>query len=111
MIICFRERRYPSAGNLSEFELPIVLILKFEVLGQLGRTDDAENALDQALAISPTNFDFHVRTRLPWFSLEKHAHWVEGLRKAGLGKRSSTPYGLLSRLLLMALNGHDEGFR
>lgn len=67
----------PSAGNLSEFDLPIVLILKFEALGQLGRADDAEIALDRALAISPTNFDFHVRTRPPWFSPEKHAHLAE----------------------------------
>ena len=59
-------------------------------LGQLGLADDAEIALDQALAISPTNFDFDVRTRPPWFSPEKHAHLVEGLRKEGPGKRSST---------------------
>jgi hypothetical protein len=90
---------------LSEFELPIVLILKFEALGQLGRADDAEIALDPALAISPTNFDFHVRTRPPWFSPEKHAHLVEGLRKTGLGKTIKYPYGLLSRLLLMAHSG------
>ena len=74
---------------MSEFELPIVLILKFEALGQLGRADDAEIALDPALAISPTNFDFHVRTRP--FSPEKHAHLVEGLRKTGLGKTIKYP--------------------
>jgi hypothetical protein len=46
---------------LSEFELPIVLILKFEALGQPGRADDAEIALDQALAISATKrFDANV---------------------------------------------------
>ena len=76
---------------MSEFELPIVLILKFEAPGQLGRADDAEIALDPALAISPTNFDFHVRTRPPWFSPEKHAHLVEGLRKTGLAKTIKYP--------------------
>ena len=76
---------------MSEFELPIVLILKFEALGQLGRADDAEIALDQALAISPTNFDFHARTCPPRFSPEKHAHLVEGLRKPRTGKMIKYP--------------------
>jgi hypothetical protein len=81
---------------------------KTTALGQLGRADDAEVGLDEALAISPTNFDFHVRKRPPWFSHKKHVHLVEGLRKAGLGKRSSTAYDQLIRLLLMALSGHDD---
>ena len=59
---------------------------KAAALGQLGRTDDARIALDQAIGVSPTNFDLYVRTRLPWFSLEEHSLLVEGLRKAGLGE-------------------------
>jgi hypothetical protein len=83
-IICFRERRYPSAGNLSEFELPIVLILKFEALGQLGRADDAEIALDQALAISPqisTSMSGHVhpgsalRSMPTWWKAYARQDW------------------------------------
>ena len=58
---------------------------KAAALGQLGRGDDAQIALNQAVAISSTNFDLHVRTRPPWFSLEEHSLLVEGLRKAGLG--------------------------
>ena len=87
---------------MSEFDLPIVLILKFEALGQLGRADDAEIALDRALAISPTNFDFHVRTRPPWFSPEKHAHWAEAYARQGWENDQVPRCGLLSRLLLMA---------
>ena len=60
---------------MSEFDLPIVLILKFEALGQLGRAGDAEIALDRALAISPTNFDFHVRTHPPRSALRSMPTW------------------------------------
>jgi adenylate cyclase len=52
-------------------------------LGQLGRVDEAREALKQAVAASPTGFDFHVRTRPPWFLPEHHAHLLDGLRKAG----------------------------
>ena len=90
---------------MSESDLPIVLILKFEALGQLGRADDAEIALDRALAISPTNFDFHVRTRPPWFSPEKHAHLAEAYARQDWENNQVPRYGLLSRLLLMALSG------
>jgi adenylate cyclase len=55
-------------------------------LGQLGRKDEAKIALEQAIALSPTNFNLHVRTRPPWFRSEDHALMVEGLRKAGLPK-------------------------
>jgi adenylate cyclase len=52
-------------------------------LGQLGRTDEARTALQQAIAISHASFDFHVNTRQPWFRPEDHEHMLEGLRKAG----------------------------
>ena len=96
---------------MSEFELPIVLILKFEALGQLGRADDAEIALDPALAISPTNFDFHVRTRRPGSALRSMPTWWKAYARQDWEKRSSTPYGLLSRLLLMAHSGHADDAR
>src|SRR5262249_49236394 len=53
---------------------------KAAALGQLGRADDARIALNEAVAISPPNFDLHVRARPPWFSSEEHALLVEGLR-------------------------------
>jgi len=52
-------------------------------LGQLGRTDEARGALEKAIAVAPTSFDFYVRGRAPWFRPEDHAHMLEGLRKTG----------------------------
>ncbi len=52
-------------------------------LGQLGRTDEAKEALERAVAISPGSFDIYVRERVPWMRPEDHAHMLEGLRKAG----------------------------
>ena len=52
-------------------------------LGQLGRLDEAKQALEKAIAVAPKSFDFYVRGRAPWFRPEDHAHLLEGLRKAG----------------------------
>jgi adenylate cyclase len=52
-------------------------------LGELGRTAEAKEALEKAIAVSPASFDFQVRERPPWFRPEDHAHMLDGLRKAG----------------------------
>ena len=52
-------------------------------LGQLGRFGEAKEALEKAIAITPSLFDTRVRRRSPWHRPEDHAHLVEGLRKAG----------------------------
>jgi adenylate cyclase len=52
-------------------------------LGQVGRIDEAKEALEKAVAIAPVSFDRFVRTRVPWHRPEHHAHMLEGLRKAG----------------------------
>jgi adenylate cyclase len=52
-------------------------------LGQLGRTAEAKEALEKAIAIAPASFDMFVRQRVPWLRPEDHAHMLEGLRKAG----------------------------
>jgi adenylate cyclase len=52
-------------------------------LGQLGRTEDAREALNKAIAISPSSFEMYVRGRVPWMRPEDYAHMLEGLRKAG----------------------------
>jgi adenylate cyclase len=53
-------------------------------LGQLGRTAEAKEALEGAIAISPRHFDLWVRQRMPLFRRpEDYAHLLEGLRKAG----------------------------
>ena len=52
-------------------------------LGQLGRTDEAKQALEKAIAVAPAVFDVFVRQGVPWIRPEDHAHMVEGLLKAG----------------------------
>src|SRR5271166_956585 len=52
-------------------------------LGQLNRTDEAREALRQAMAISQTSFDFFTRQRQRWFRPEDYEHMLDGLRKAG----------------------------
>jgi adenylate cyclase len=68
-------RSYP------EFPLPYRWLAA--ALGQTGRAEEARQALEQALAISPTAFYLYVRQRVPWMRAEDHAHMLEGLRKAG----------------------------
>jgi adenylate cyclase len=52
-------------------------------LGQLGRTEEARQALEKAIAVAPASLDIYVRNRVPWMRPEDHAHMLEGLRKAG----------------------------
>jgi hypothetical protein len=52
-------------------------------LGQLGRIDEAGEALEEAVTIAPPMFDLYVRQRPPWFRPEDHTHMLEGLRTAG----------------------------
>ena len=50
-------------------------------LAQLGRYDEAREALEHATASK--SFEFHVRSRPTWFRPEDHEHMLCGLRKAG----------------------------
>jgi len=52
-------------------------------LGQLGRSAEAKEALERAIAIAPATFDMYVRQRVPWHRSEDYARMLEGLRKAG----------------------------
>src|SRR5690348_8738082 len=52
-------------------------------LGQLGRTEEANAALNKAIATVPGSFDRYVRQLIPLFRREDYDHMVEGLRKAG----------------------------
>jgi adenylate cyclase len=52
-------------------------------LGQLGRTDEAKEALGDAIALAPASLDLYVRQRVPWMRPDDHAQMLEGLRKAG----------------------------
>ncbi len=60
-------------------------------LGQLGRTDEAGEALEKAISTAPVAFDMFVRQGAPWIRSEDHAHMLEGLRKAGLPETERRP--------------------
>jgi adenylate cyclase len=53
-------------------------------LGQIGRIEEAREALEKAVALAPAAFDMYVRRRVPWHRPEDYAHMLEGLRKAGM---------------------------
>ena len=50
---------------------------------QIGRIEEAKEALEKAIALAPAAFDMYVRRRVPWQRPEDYAHMLEGLRKAG----------------------------
>jgi adenylate cyclase len=52
-------------------------------LGQLGRCDEAREALKQAMDVSPASFDLHMRGRPIWYRPKDYEHMLDGLRKAG----------------------------
>jgi adenylate cyclase len=52
-------------------------------LGQLGRTDEAREALHTAATTDPRVFDRFVLNRVPWHPPEDYEHMLDGLRKAG----------------------------
>ena len=52
-------------------------------LGQLGRNEEAKEALEKAIVVAPMSFDAEVRRRPPWGRPEDQTHMLEGLRKAG----------------------------
>ena len=68
-------RSYPN--------FPMIHRWSAAAFGQLGRREEAKEALDKAIHLAPAAFDMYVRNRVPWFRPEDHAYLVEGLRKAG----------------------------
>jgi adenylate cyclase len=49
----------------------------------MGRTAEAKEAREKAIAIAPAVFDAYVHWYYPGVRPEDHAHMTEGLRKAG----------------------------
>jgi adenylate cyclase len=64
-------------------EFPVPYRWLAAALGQLGRTAEAKEALERAIAIAPVVFNMYARERAPWTRPEDYAHMLEGLRKAG----------------------------
>jgi adenylate cyclase len=52
-------------------------------LGQLGRSAEAKEVLEKAIASAPSDFDMNVRHRRPWLRPEDYEHMLDGLHKAG----------------------------
>ena len=52
-------------------------------LGQLGRSDEAHDALHKAIEVSRQSFEFYALSRPSWRRPEDHEHMLDGLRKAG----------------------------
>jgi adenylate cyclase len=67
--------------SFPEFPLPYRWLAA--ALGQLGRIEEANRALEKAVEIAPAVFDMYVRECPPWMRAEDHAHMLDGLRKAG----------------------------
>jgi adenylate cyclase len=57
---------------------------KAAALGHLGQIEEAKQALNMAIEVSPQNFDYFVRKRPTWMRAVDHDLQVDGLRKAGL---------------------------
>ena len=51
-------------------------------LGQM-ESPEAADALQRAITILPTTFEFYVQQRPPWFRPDDYALYLEGLHKAG----------------------------
>jgi adenylate cyclase len=64
-------------------DFPMIYRWPAAALGQLGRKAEAKEWLEKAISDAPGAFNMYVRSRVPWFRPEDHAHLVEGLRKAG----------------------------
>jgi adenylate cyclase len=66
---------YPSHGSVRRFLVA--------ALGQLGKTEEAREALREFSTVAPDAFDSTVRHPRPWFRPEHYEHMLDGLRKAG----------------------------
>jgi adenylate cyclase len=64
-------------------DFPMIHRWSAAALGQLGRIAEAKEAFEKAVSCAPAAFDMYARKRAPWFRPEDHAHFLDGLRKAG----------------------------
>ena len=86
---CYFERDYNGAEDVARRairdypENPRPHLAFAASLGQLGRTDEAQAALQVAITASPSIFRFITDSRPHYYRPEDHAHLLDGLRKAG----------------------------
>jgi adenylate cyclase len=72
-----------KTGIQSYPDFPLTYRWLAAALGQLGRSVEANKALEKAMAKAPNSFDIYVRHRVPWMRPVDYAHMLEGLSKAG----------------------------
>ena len=83
------KRNYEAAAEAARHAIvrhpqhPLAYRLLAAAFGQLGRVDEASNALRKAIEVSPQAFNNYVRSRVPWYRPEDYEHMLDGLRKAG----------------------------
>ena len=80
-----------KTGIQSYPDFPLTYRWLAAALGQLGRSVEANKALEKAMAKAPNSFDIYVRHRVPWMRPEDYAHMLEGLSKAGLEELTRAP--------------------
>jgi adenylate cyclase len=51
-------------------------------LGQLGKTDEAAEALKTLIELAPSNIEVFLKGKPAWMLADRHAHMLDGLRKA-----------------------------
>jgi adenylate cyclase len=89
LISYYCERDYDGAveaarraiARFPEYPLPYRWLAA--ALGQIGRSEEARDALYRAMSIAPKAFDNYVQSRVAWHRPEDYDHMLDGLRKAG----------------------------
>jgi TolB-like protein len=77
-------------------------------LGQLGRIDEAEEALKQAVTIAPAVFDLYVRERAPRLRPEVHAHPNAGRPMQGGMERAMAAIRRLAAIPAADVTGYSR---
>jgi adenylate cyclase len=64
-------------------DFPLIYRWLAAALGQIGRVEEARDALEKAIIVGRGSFEMYVRERVPWHRPEDYEHMLDGLRKAG----------------------------
>ena len=89
MVSCYFQRDYLAAEAMACRAIreypgnPRPYLTLAASLGQLGRTDEANTALDAAIVVSPSIFKFLTDCRPSYYRPVDHEHLIDGVRKAG----------------------------
>jgi adenylate cyclase len=80
------EASFQSAERLIRFRPDKFVAYRYRAaaLGQLGRIEQAKQALQESIGLLPGEYSYFVQSRPPWIPPLQHERLVEGLRKAGL---------------------------